>query len=78
MDTLRQSDLEIQGQTESGFSANLTLKGRLFAMRKKQFSAEKIVAVLKQAELEMPVADIIRRGSIVKQRFIAGKSSIAD
>jgi hypothetical protein len=27
------------------FSANLTLKGELFAMKKKRFSVEKIVAV---------------------------------
>jgi hypothetical protein len=41
------------------FSANLTLKGKLFAMKKKRFSIEQIAAVLKQAELGMPVADLI-------------------
>jgi len=29
-------------------------------MKRKRFSAEQIVAVLKQAELGMPVADVIR------------------
>jgi putative transposase len=30
-------------------------------MRKKRFSVEQIVAVLKQAELGLPVADLIRQ-----------------
>ncbi len=30
-------------------------------MKKKRFSVEQIVAVLKQAELGMPVADLIRQ-----------------
>jgi len=32
-----------------------------FAVRKKRFSVEQIVAVLKQAELGLPVADRIRQ-----------------
>jgi len=32
-----------------------------FAVEKKRFSVEQIVAVLKQAELGMPVADLIRQ-----------------
>lgn len=34
-------------------------------MKKKRFSIEQIVAVLKQAELEMPVADLIRQTGIL-------------
>lgn len=34
---------------------------RWFAMTRKRFSIEQIVAALKQAELEMPVADLIRQ-----------------
>ena len=30
-------------------------------MKRKRFSGEQIVAVLKQAELNMPVADVIRQ-----------------
>ena len=38
-------------------------------MKKKRFSVEQIVAVLKQAELGMPVADITRRVGISEQTF---------
>ena len=38
-------------------------------MKKKRFSVEQIVAVLKQAELGMPVADLIRRIGISEQTF---------
>jgi putative transposase len=33
-------------------------------MRRKRFSVEQIVAVLKQAELDLPVADLIRQVGI--------------
>jgi putative transposase len=36
-------------------------------MRKKRFSVEQIVAVLKQAELGLPVADLIRQVGISEQ-----------
>jgi putative transposase len=35
----------------------------------KRFSVEQIVAVLKQAELGMPVADLIRQVGISEQTF---------
>jgi putative transposase len=59
------------------FSANLTLKGGLFAMKKKRFSIEQIVAVLKQAELGMPVADLIRHVGISEQTFYRWKKQYA-
>ncbi len=38
-------------------------------MNKKRFSVEQIVAVLKQAELGLPVADLIRQAGISEQTF---------
>ena len=38
-------------------------------MKGKRFSVEQIVAVLKQAELGMPVADLIRQVGISEQTF---------
>ena len=38
-------------------------------MRQSQFSIEQIVAVLKQVELGMPVADVIRQLGIAEQTF---------
>ena len=35
-------------------------------MKKTRFSVEQIVAVLKQAELGMPLADLIRRAGMVR------------
>lgn len=46
-------------------------------MRKKRFSVEQIVAVLKQAELGMPVADIIRQVGISEQTFCRWKKQYA-
>ncbi len=42
-------------------------------MKRKRFSVEQIVAVLKQAELGMPVADIIRQVGIAEQTFYRWK-----
>jgi putative transposase len=38
-------------------------------MRKKRFSVEQIVAVLKQAELGLPVADLVRQVGISEQTW---------
>jgi putative transposase len=38
-------------------------------MKKKRFSVEQIVAVLKQAEMGLPVADLIRKVGITEQTF---------
>ncbi|WP_435693844.1 IS3 family transposase [Rhizobium lusitanum] len=42
-------------------------------MKKKRFSVEQIVAVLKQAELGLPVADLIRQVGISEQTFYRWK-----
>ena len=46
-------------------------------MKKKRFSVEQIVAVLKQAELGMPVADLIRQVGISEQTFYRWKKQYA-
>ena len=38
-------------------------------MKRKRFSVEQIVAVLKQAELGLPVADLVRQIGIFEQTF---------
>lgn len=48
-----------------------------FAVKKKRFSVEQIVAVLKQAELGMPVADLIRQVGISEQTFYRWKKQYA-
>ena len=42
-------------------------------MKKKRFSVEQIVAILKQAELGMPVADVVRQVGISEQTFYRWK-----
>jgi len=42
-------------------------------MKRKRFSVEQIVAVLKQAELGLPVADVIRQMGISEQTFYRWK-----
>lgn len=42
-------------------------------MKRKRFSVEQIVAVLKQAELGMAVADIVRQTGISEQTFYRWK-----
>jgi putative transposase len=44
-----------------------------FAVKRKRFSVEQIVAVLKQAELGLPVADLIRQVGISEQTFYRWK-----
>jgi putative transposase len=46
-------------------------------MKRKQYSTEQIVAVLKQAELGMPVADLIRQLGISEQTFYRWKKQYA-
>jgi putative transposase len=46
-------------------------------VKRKRFSVEQIVAVLKQAELGMPVADLIRRVGISEQTFYRWKKQYA-
>ena len=42
-------------------------------MKRKRFSVEQIVAIVKQAELGMPVAELIRRVGISEQTFYRWK-----
>ena len=46
-------------------------------MKRSRFSVEQIVAVLKQAELGMPVADVIRKIGISEQTFYRWKKQYA-
>jgi putative transposase len=46
-------------------------------MRKKRFSVEQIVAVLKQAEFALPVADLVRQFGISEQTFYRWKKQYA-
>lgn len=46
-------------------------------MKRKRFSVEQIVAVLKQAELGLPVADLIRQIGISEQTFYRWKRQYA-
>jgi putative transposase len=42
-------------------------------MKKKRFSVEQIVSVLKQAEVGLPVAEVIRKVGISEQTFYRWK-----
>ena len=46
-------------------------------MKRKRFSVEQIVAVLKQAELGMPVTDVVRQMGISEQTFYRWKEQYA-
>lgn len=46
-------------------------------MKRKRFSVEQIVSVLKQAELGLPVADLIRQIGITEQTFYRWKKQYA-
>lgn len=46
-------------------------------MKRKRFSVEQIVAVLKQAEMGMPVSDLIRQLGIAEQTFYRWKKRYA-
>jgi len=46
-------------------------------VKKKRYSVEQIVAVLKQAEMGMPVADLIRQMGITEQTFYRWKKKYA-
>jgi len=46
-------------------------------MKRKRFSVEEIIAVLKQAELGMPVGDILRQVGIFEQTFYRWKKQYA-
>ena len=45
-------------------------------MKRKRFSVEQIVAIVKQAEMGMPVAELIRRVGISEQTFYRWKKQL--
>ena len=46
---------------------------RKWLMKKKRFSVEQIVGVLKQAEVGVPVAEVIRKAGVSEQTFYRWK-----
>jgi putative transposase len=55
------------------FRQNLEARERRFAVKRKRFSVEQIVGVLKQAEVGVPVAELIRQVGISEQTFYRWK-----
>ncbi len=41
----------------------------MFAVRKKRFTVERIVGILKQAEVGVPVRELVRKERISEQTF---------
>jgi putative transposase len=60
-------------QSESEFPAKSKNQGRGFAVKRKRYSVEQIVAILKQAEVGIPVAELIRQAGISEQTFYRWK-----
>ena len=48
-----------------------------FAVKRKRFAVEQIVGILKQAEVGVPVTEVIRKPASVSRRFIDGRSSMS-
>jgi putative transposase len=55
------------------FRQNLRGKERRLAVKRKRFSVEQIVGVLKQAEVGVPVGELIRQVGISEQTFYRWK-----
>jgi putative transposase len=55
------------------FRQYLWTKERRFAVKRNRFSLEQIVGVLKQAEVGVPVAELIRQVGISEQTFYRWK-----
>jgi putative transposase len=53
------------------------MEAKGFVVKKKRFSVEQIVAALKQVELGMPVADLIRRLGISEQTYYRWRKNYA-
>jgi putative transposase len=47
-------------------------------MEKKRFSVGQMIGVLKQAEVGVPIADVIRKAEISEQKFYRWKAKYAD
>jgi putative transposase len=59
------------------FRQNLAREGGGFAMKKKRFSVEQMIVVLKQAQVGVPVAEVIRKAGISEQTFYRWKAKYA-
>jgi putative transposase len=59
------------------FRQNLAWEGGGFAMKKKRFSVEQMIGVLKQAQVGVPVAEVIRKAGISEQTFYRWKAKYA-
>jgi putative transposase len=59
------------------FRQNLACEGGGFAMKKKRFSVEQMIGVLKQAQVGVPVAEVIRKAGISEQTFYRWKAKYA-
>jgi putative transposase len=57
-----------------GVNVSLRPNLRRIWMKKKRFSVEQIVGVLKQAEVGVPVAEVIRKAGISEQTFYRWKA----
>jgi putative transposase len=55
------------------FGHNRARQAEELAMKRKRFSVEQIVGVLKQAEVGVPVAELIRKVGISEQTFYRWK-----
>jgi putative transposase len=58
------------------FRQNLTVEGGLL-MTKKRFSVEQMIGVLKQAQVGVPVAEVIRKAGLSEQTFYRWKAKYA-
>ena len=59
------------------FDQNQPFGGWSLWMKKKRFSVEQIVGVLKQAEVGVPVAEVTRNAGISEQTFYRWKAKYA-
>jgi putative transposase len=55
------------------FRQNQRTKEGGFAVKRRRYSVEQIVAILKQAEVGVPVAELIRQAGISEQTFYRWK-----
>jgi putative transposase len=55
------------------FRQNRSTQEGGFAVKRKRYSVEQIVAILKQAEVGVPVAELIRQAGISEQTFYRWK-----
>jgi putative transposase len=58
---------------KASFRHNLEAQERRLAVKRKRFSVEQIVGVVKQAEVGVPVAELIRQVGISEQTFYRWK-----